>query len=321
VELKQLRRFLAVVDLGSFAAAAPALGLTQQALGASIASLERELGLALLDRSPGGVTSPTAYGELLIQHARAMIASAERARAALVALKNAKGGSVTLGVGETFASEFIAEVVNRFHQERPDVDLVILEDYSEILLDRMLAGEIDFIAGADLARPADGLIRFPLYEARDVVIARASHPLAGRSRLSLQDLEPFTWMAPYSRPGDAEVIVQAFLKAGLNPPTRFLWTDALGVGSRLLLSGDYLFMTSPPLASGFLSFPDPPIVTLKTPQPTVTRRAGLIYTEAATLNPAAMHLMDEIKSLTHRRLGEIPYAIPLNRDRALSEVA
>ena len=75
MELRQLKRFLAVYDQGSLVLAAKSLGLTQQALSASLANLEEELGVRLFSRSPGGVTRPTDYGETLVRHARAQLAA------------------------------------------------------------------------------------------------------------------------------------------------------------------------------------------------------------------------------------------------------
>jgi DNA-binding transcriptional LysR family regulator len=314
-------RFLAVVEHGSLAAAAPDLRVTQQALGASIATLEREVGVVLLERGPGGQTAPTPYGELLIRHARTLIAGAARAREELLAFRDARGGSVTIGVGETFAPEIIAATISLFHNLRPDVKIVVLEDYTELLLKRMADGEIDFIAGADMALGAEAFIRFPLYAANDIVIARAEHPLAGRKSLTLKQLQPFTWMAPYSRPADASVIAETFLKAGLEPPSRFLWTDAVNVGAHLLRHGNFLFMTSPAMLAWVSPQEGGPIVKLNTSQPSVERRAGLIYSEGTRLNPAAMQLMEEIRVATHRHIGEVPYALPLNMDRRLSDAA
>ena len=103
MEIKQLRRFLAVVETGSLTAAAPTVGLTQQALGASISNLEKELGVMLLDRGPGGVTTPTAYGMMLVAHAKSILSSENRAREELHAFRDARGGSVRIGIGEAFA--------------------------------------------------------------------------------------------------------------------------------------------------------------------------------------------------------------------------
>lgn len=319
MEIKQLRRFLMVVERGSLAAAAPMLGLTQQALGASIAKLEDEMGVVLLDRGPGGTTTVTSYGALLVRHAKSMLAAADRARQELHAFRDARGGSVSIGIGEAFASEVIADAVRDFHRARPEVTISIIEDYSEMLLDRLTEGEIDFIAGADTTRPGDVLERFPLYTAEDIVIARASHPLARRRKLALRDLQPFTWMAPRSRPIDATIIAEAFRKQELEPPSRFIWTDARHVGMDLLLGDDYLFMTSPAMVT--VSLRQKSIVALNIPVPTVERRAGLIFREETKLNPSAMALMDDIRSRTYLHVGELGYASPLNPGRKIGDAA
>jgi DNA-binding transcriptional LysR family regulator len=316
MEIKQLKRFLAVVEHGSLAAAAPGLGLTQQALGASIAGLERELGVVVLDRRAGGQTAITEYGKMLVRHARAIIASEQRAVDDIEGFRSARGGEVTIGIGETFAPEAIAEAVRHFHERRPNVRISLFEDYSEALLERLIDGKLDIIAGSDVASADQGVIRFPLYATRDIVIARAEHPLAGRAKLTLADLQPYTWMAPYSRPADAEVVRNAFLSAGLEAPSRFIWTDARTVGSHLLLLDDYLFMTSPTMTTGLLTGPRA-MVRLNISEPSVERRAGLLYTALTHLNPAAMQLMDEIRETVHRHVSDMSYALPLNEGRRL----
>lgn len=311
MEIKQLKRFLAVVEHGSLAAAAPGLGVTQQALGASITSLERELGMVLLERRPGGQTALTTYGDLLVRHARAILALEGRALEELHAFRDARGGSVMIGIGETFAPEVVAEAVQVFHERRPNVTITLIEDYSEVLVERLLDGKLDFVAGADIGGADQGLVRFPVYAAKDIVIARAQHPLAGRQGLTLADLQPYTWMAPYSRPADAEVIRDAFLRAGLEPPARFIWTDAPSVGTYLLLMDDYLFMTSPALVTGPLMDRFKALVRLDVGEPTVERRASLIYTQSHP-NPPAMQLMEEIRETSHRHIAEMSYAVALN---------
>ncbi len=69
LDLKLLARFLAVVEHGSFAKAAPTVNLTQQAVAYSIASLEKTLGVPLFERDQLGAT-PTEYGVRLAHHAR-----------------------------------------------------------------------------------------------------------------------------------------------------------------------------------------------------------------------------------------------------------
>ncbi len=311
MEIKQLKRLLAVIERGSLAAAAPHLGLTQQALGSSIANLEKELGVALFDRGPGGVTTPTAYGAMLAQHARAILASATRAEEELAAFRDARGGSVRLGVGESVAPDVIARAVRELHVSRPDVRITLFEDYSEILLDRLAQGQIDFIAGSDDGTLDGELLRTPLYTCRDVIVVRSRHPLTGRKGLTLADLQPFTWMAPYSRPSDAKVIAQAFERANLPPPSRFIWTDAPIVGAQLLLMDDFIFMTSPAMVSDAIGLGRDAIVKLDIASPSVERRAGLTYQAVTKLNPSAMLLMDMIKTSAAQYVREARYAVEL----------
>jgi DNA-binding transcriptional LysR family regulator len=319
MELKQLRRFLMVVDKGSLAAAAPALGLTQQALGAGIAKLEEEMGVILFDRGPGGATTLTPYGTLLIRHAKHMLAAADRAREELLAFRDARGGSVAIGIGEAFAHEVIADAVRDCHRAHPEIRISIIEGYSEVLKERLAEGEIDFIAGADSASGNDKMERFPLYKASDIVIARAQHPLAGEKKLTLRQMQHFTWMAPRSRPADAAVIADAFRKQNLDPPARFIWTDATNVGMDLLLSEDFLFMSSPAMVTSALQ--SKAIAALSCKAPTVERRVGLIYRPDTKLNPSALALMDDIRHKVHQHIDELSYASPLNPGKRVVDAA
>jgi LysR family transcriptional regulator of gallate degradation len=253
---------------------------------------------------------PTAYGGLLVEHAKAVINAASRARDELHAFRDARGGSVTIGVGETFAPEIVAEAVRDFHNERPDVKITLFEGYSEHLLGRLRSGAIDFIAGADIGELSGEVLRLPLYVARDIVIARAEHPLTRRRKLSLKDLLPYTWMAPYSRPADATIIAEAFSNANLPAPQRFIWTDALSVGLHLLLLDDYLVLTAPALVAGPL-MKLKAVVALDIRQPTVERRAGLLYTTRTSLNPSAMSLMETVQRIARRHVSEMEYAVSL----------
>ena len=297
MELKQLKRFLAIVEQGSYAKAAKSLGLTQQALSISIANLEQELSVKLLDRSPGGITRPSPYGRILIKHARAQVAALDRAVMELHALRDAKGGAVSIGVGESFAGEIIAVAVSRFHAARPDIKISLIEGYSEDLVERLRSGDIDFLAGGSgLETGKDDLVQETLYSRNDVVAARTEHPLAQRKDIKLADLADFTWLVPRSRPSDMEAILQAFLSESLDPPRQFIWTDAYMVGLYLMLANDYLIMTTPALIghqqrSNLLT-------VLDIERPTVHRVASLSYLRNAPLSPAAEAMLEEVRNAT-----------------------
>ena len=177
--------------------------------------------------------------------------------------------------------------------------------------------DLDFIAGSDVGGPQNGLLKFPIYSCHDVFIARAQHPLAQKQGLRLKDLQKFTWMAPKSRPADAALINDAFARAGLAGPSRFIWTDAPMVGTHLLMMDDIVFMTSPAMVIGRLMSRDNAIVMLDIQEPRVERRAALIYPDRTRLNPSAMLLMDAVRTAAHHQIGELSYATPLNVEQPL----
>lgn len=296
MEVKQLTRFLTVMEQGSLSSAAKHLGLTQQAISTSISNLENDIGLRLFDRSPGGKTKPTAYGRALVRHARSQDAAIRRAKQELHAIRDATSGTITVGIGETFASKIVAVAVSRIHSMRPEIRINLIESYSELLLERLREGEFDFIAGGTGGLPLpDDLDQEILYSSDDVVVARAGHPLADRQNLALADLRNYTWMVPYSRSSDLDVIVEAFQSEGLEPPKRFMGTDTYMLGMHLILSNDFLIMTTPALIGHELKEGSGLLKVLDIDRPTVRRHAHLVYPADRPISPAAAVLLQEIK--------------------------
>ena len=296
MEIRQLQRFLAVIEHGSLTAAAKQLGLTQQAISTSISKLEKEIDLRLFDRAPGGITKPTAYGRALVRHARSQIAAIARAEQELHAIHDATGGTITIGVGEAFASEIIGSAVTRLHSMRPEIRINLIEGYSELLLERLREGEFDFVAGGTGGiPPPDDLVHELLYSSDDVVVARSGHPLAGRTNLQLSDLQDYTWLVPYSRTSDLSVIVDTFVAERLDPPKRIIGTDAYMAGMHLMLTNDFLFMTTPGLIGKQFGQSSGLLEVLDIDRPTVRRHAHLLYSAERPMSPAASVLLQEVR--------------------------
>jgi molybdate transport repressor ModE-like protein len=97
VEIRELRVFIAVIDEGSLSAAARKLHLSQSALSQTILSLERQLGVQLLERHSTGVTATDA-GTILLREARALIAQHDRALAAVTGQTAVSPGNLRVGV-------------------------------------------------------------------------------------------------------------------------------------------------------------------------------------------------------------------------------
>ena len=100
MDFRQLRYFLAVLDAGSFTAAARRLHVSQPALGYQVKQLEARHGVPLLERHSRGVTA-TPAGLLLAGHGRRILTEVEAAEAALSGLMASPAGSLSLGVTPT----------------------------------------------------------------------------------------------------------------------------------------------------------------------------------------------------------------------------
>lgn len=294
IELTQLRRFLAVVECGSFVEAAQHLNITQQALSSSIAKIEAGAGVRFLDRTRGGKLSLTIFGRLLLSRARTQLAMSERTMNEIGLLRDARGGSVTIGIGETMAGRPLATAIRRFHAQQPDVQVRLIEGYTEMMIDKLIDGEVDFVAGGpshDPAHTADLEYRH-LFEVRDVLVVRRGHPLAGAGKLTLAQLADYTWMVPAFRGDVYDAILLAYMRAKLDPPQHFIRTDAMAVGSWLCLDDDYVITVSPDLVGTLVELGA--LVTLDLADTTLVRHACIITRRDVKLGPAANRLLEEI---------------------------
>ena len=305
MELKQLDRFLAVYDNGSLALAAKKLSLTQQAISASLANLEEQVGTRLFDRAPGGVTKPTATGEALVSHARAQLAADARALEELQKLTEGRTGTVTIGVGEAFASDIIVDAVKSFQHNSPEVRINLIEGYSEHLRYRLYDGEFDFIAaGVSAFELNKEFTREQIYSTNDVIVCRTGHPLTKIKKLKLADLCGYSWLVPYSRPGDLNIIVDAFAAENLAPPTQLIGSDAYRIGMQLLADSDLLVMVSPALIETELAALAPSLTRLNISRPTIGRHASLIYPEARPMTAPAQRLLNEVRRFAQLRINK-----------------
>ena len=106
MNLRQLKYFLATVENKSFGRAAEQLHVTQPALSKAVSQLELSLGVKLLDRLPRGI-SPTIFGESLAAHAKLISVESDRAKDAILALKEGNTGRVIVGAGSSMRLELL----------------------------------------------------------------------------------------------------------------------------------------------------------------------------------------------------------------------
>lgn len=130
-----METFVAVVEAGSFSAAARRLKLGQPAVSKSVAQLETHLGARLLLRSTRGLTATDA-GQRFYEHARRSLEEAERAEHAVRESSAGLSGRLRISAAVTFARLHVLPALKTFLDRHPDLELdIILDDRSIDLLE------------------------------------------------------------------------------------------------------------------------------------------------------------------------------------------
>jgi DNA-binding transcriptional LysR family regulator len=184
IDLRHFRSFVAVAEEGKIGRAANRLFITQPALSRQMQQLEREIGATLLVRVPHGVELTDAGRELL-DKARVAIEAAEHALA--VGGGEQPHGKLVLGIPLAGRRQRWFALTQAFVDRFPAVEVEAREALSEHLQRQVLQRELDAALALTPSRLA-GLTYTQVMDDRVAVWCHHSHPLAGRSELSLSDL-------------------------------------------------------------------------------------------------------------------------------------
>jgi DNA-binding transcriptional LysR family regulator len=183
LELRHLVALKAVADNGTFGAAARSLGYTQSAISQQIATLERIVGLKLIDR-PGGPrpVALTDAGRLLLGHADGITARLQAAQADLEALSAGDAGSLRIGTYQSVGSKILPELLAGFKSSWPKVEITLTESSDDAdLLSLVERGALDvtFTMVPLVGGPFEAV---QLFRDPYVLVVPADSPLARRDR-------------------------------------------------------------------------------------------------------------------------------------------
>ncbi len=221
MELRHLRYFVGVAELGSVSRAAEKLFIAQPALSAQIRQLEDEVGTRLFVRLPRGVRL-TPAGESLLEDARAILA---RARQATVRARERQAGQravLRLGMVPSTTHSVLPGLLARLRASGLAVNLEVREMITSQQLQALRNNEIDL----GFARPGEGLTPAETVAAIDdpyCLALPAGNPLAqstGPMALKLAAHEPFVSFSRYQQADYHDRTAALCLEAGFSPDVR-----------------------------------------------------------------------------------------------------
>jgi len=194
LKLRHFNLFLALDQHRNLHRAATILNMSQPAASKMLGEVEKALGVPLFERLPRGV-EPTWYGEILIRHARTILAELGQAGDELDALITGHGGSAAVGAVTAPAIDAVAEAVKEVRRVNPDLRVSLETDTSDVLIGRLLESHIDF-AVARIPRSVDPTA-FDYEEVGEEELAclvRDGHPLLDRGPVDAATLAAQPWV-------------------------------------------------------------------------------------------------------------------------------
>ena len=301
IDLRQLEQFLAVARHLHFGRASRELGMGQPALSKSIQRLEETLGAKLLDRSRKSVCL-TPVGEVVARRARHMVADCEDLKREVNLLVDGEIGSLTIGVGPAMGESYIATAIARIAQAHPQARIVVRNDHWQQLTEWLFDGHLDIFAADITELECDerlNVARLP--SEKFVWFCRNRHPLAGKKRVTRDDLLAFPLVTPrmpqWASDWFAEVDVDR--TKAISGSYSTVECESYSVLKRMVLASDCISAAMRPTIADELE--SGALVKLPIESPSIKTNAGIVRLRDRTISPLADAFAAEVLELAQKR--------------------
>lgn len=289
MELKQLRHFVAVVESGTLSGAAQVLHITQPALTRSIKNLEAQLKAELLERRSRGVVTTDA-GERLYHQAKMILNEAARTANDVAATARGERGKLSVGVAAMFAGDSMASVLGKLANSVPGLRVDVTEGFFEDLIAGLKTSQVEALISNFPPGIADeNLIFEPLIKVHSYFVVRAEHPLAGKTKVSMEDLQEYD-LAMVRQDHVSSLVADLFAAENLTLKQPAIASNSLGLLRSLVLSNGYATLLPEHYLTDDLHAGR--LVKLPLPGTPFVRVSGLILRRLETQRPAVHHFID-----------------------------
>ena len=284
MKLQQLRHFLFVVEEGGFRAAADRANRSQAALSASIKELEKTLGQRLFEVGNKAILTP--FGETCLPKMEQFLTVYQALEDDLRASASGDKGKIRIASVPSLVTKLLPSVLVEYSKKYPDIEIVLIDDNSVGVANRLLAGEIDLALGN--CTSIDQMnIDFTLLISDPIgVVCLKSNELNNE----LNQSQGLTWQQLMSQPfiynGTCRLLENTPAEA-LNRRARYTVENITSLFS--LLRNDLGITTLPKLA-----FPanEPELVWIDLVDPSLNRQIGIFKLANKSISPPAQAFYD-----------------------------
>ncbi|GAA1947179.1 LysR family transcriptional regulator [Amycolatopsis minnesotensis] len=292
LDARRMQVLRAVITSGSVTAAARNLGYTPSAISQQLSTLEREAGVALLERAGRGIR-PTAAGTLLAEHAELVGAQLSKAEAALNDLKAGRTGSLSIRYFSTAGASLMPRAVAAMRREHPGIglDLKLIDPGDPMPEVESGKADLAIVVLHKGATPAREVELVHLLDDPHRVVLPKGHRLARKRVIDLGELADEPWVGnEYPRGACSAILFDACAAAGFTPDMAVESEDyrtaqgfvAAGLGISVI----------PELGVGG---PYPGVVVRKLRRPEPVRSIHVAIAARARDRPAVRYLIDSLR--------------------------
>jgi DNA-binding transcriptional LysR family regulator len=272
--LTQLEIFITVVETGHFTRAAEQLYMTQSAVRHAVASLERELGVVLLQRGRTGVTM-TSVGEQVLLHARSIVDHVECIRQETEQARGIKTGKLRIGSFPSVSRGIFPPLLGSFRRTYPSIEVTLLEGTDQEVYGWLVSRTVDISV---VTLPATGVETIALATDEMVAVLPVDHVLAKNAAIQVEQIatDPFIM----SKAGCEPLIQTIFEGVGVTPRVAF---EASETGAVLAMVQEGLGVTIVPRLLVSAVSLHASVLPL---EPPISRHLGLAVRAHTALSPA-----------------------------------
>ncbi|MEK8025811.1 LysR substrate-binding domain-containing protein [Pseudaquabacterium rugosum] len=279
-----MQYFATVARTGQISLAAAESNVSQSAMTAAIAELEKALDTLLFERQRTGVAL-THHGHLFLQHAQRVLEAAEDAARHPFRERSVVGGSLELAASYTVLGYFLLPFVASFRKLHPQAAIVPVEQGREHIEEAVASGEVELAVAltSNMIEPRR-FHRVVLARSRRQLWVSASNPLAELSQVAMADVVDYPYIVPAVDEGDVSAM-RYWTDAGLLPATFIRTSSMEAVREMVALDLGVTILSDMVFRPWSLEGRRIRAVPLKQPIPTM--EVGLIWRKGHRLSPVA----------------------------------
>ncbi|MBM1816680.1 LysR family transcriptional regulator [Sulfitobacter pseudonitzschiae] len=254
LSMRQLLLISAIDDNGSLKRASELIGMSQPRATKALQEAEEITGTKLFNRTNRGL-NPTHAGESMIRHAKTILSQLKEMEEELRTASDS--GWAKLRIGTIMgAVPYLTETISTYLRRFPRTSFEILEDTSVELFRQLDRGMLDLIIGRSSMIATPQLYHVTAFhDERLAVVANPAHPLIGRTRVRLTDLEDARWIVYTAAMPMRLLLEQEFRQAGLGMPRGLMETrSALTTISLIQADPNTVALLSSDVAAFFVNF-------------------------------------------------------------------